>query len=169
MRMEVLFLRSMLFFSLLYFRLIIGNFRDLKSYQDLISTFNCPQLPERFEFISQLGKVFLIEPQILKSYIAESALARIDLHLLRPYLAQRSDWTTIEKAFDGQGVAPAPGASLSDAFSTGSVVEAKGLRDRLGMSRLSTMMHELEGLRSSGTMGANLGSGFSFAHRLGVS
>lgn len=50
--------------------------------------------------------------------------------------------------------------------------EAKGFRDRLGMSRLSTMMHELEGLRIGGamtmTMGSNLGSGFSFAHRLGV-
>ncbi|KAI5119514.1 hypothetical protein M0805_002450 [Coniferiporia weirii] len=139
--------------------------KDLKSYQDLIATFNCPALPERFEFICQLGKVFLIEPEILKSYITESALARIDLHLLRPYLAQRSDWQTIEKGFDGQGV----GADSAGVGSIvlGGTVETKGFRDRLGMSRLSTMMRELDGLRIGDAMGSNLGSGFSFANRFG--
>jgi len=70
------------------------------------------------------------------------------------------------------------GPGVVDAFGAGAAVgmfggigETKNFRDRLGMSRLSTMMHELEGLRIGGAMNmsSNLGSGFSFAHRLGVS
>ena len=146
--------------------LIVTTFRDLKSYQDLISTFNCPALPERFEFICQLGKVFLIDPEPLKSYITESALARIDIRLLRPYLAQRSDWATFEKIFDSQG--DAFGMNLENNVNgTGSVPEAKGFRDRLGMGRLSTMMRELDASRIGDAVGSNLSSGFSFANRFG--
>lgn len=134
-------------------------YRDLKSYQDMIATFNCPALSERFEFICQLGKIFLIEPEILKSYINESALARIEPHLLRPYLAQRSDWQAFENRFDGPG-GGLPGLG-EEAYSA---AETKKFRDRLGMSRLSTMMKELEGLKI-GEMGSNLSGGFSFAHR----
>ncbi|THH12213.1 hypothetical protein EW145_g135 [Phellinidium pouzarii] len=142
--------------------------KDLKSYQDLIATFDCTALPERFEFICQLGKVFLIEPEILKSYITESALARIDMHLLRPYLAQRSDWPTIEKGFDGQGVGAVDGVDIGIGGSAfGGVAETKGFRDRLGMSRLSTMMRELDGLRIGDAVGSNLGGGFSFTNRFG--
>ncbi|EJD01579.1 exocyst complex protein [Fomitiporia mediterranea MF3/22] len=141
--------------------------KDLKSYQDLISTFNCPALPERFEFICQLGKIFLIEPEILKSYITESALSRIDLHLLRPYLAQRSDWQTFEKGFDGQSTGGVEGVSFVNAQMNGGAAETKGFRDRLGMSRLSTMMRELEGLRIGDTVSSNLSGGFSFARGLG--
>lgn len=134
-------------------------YRDLKSYQDMIATFNCPALSERFEFICQLGKIFLIEPEILKSYINESALARIEPHLLRPYLAQRSDWQAFENRFDGPG-GGLPGLG-EEAYAA---AETKRFRDRLGMSRLSTMMKELEGLKI-GEMGSNLSGGFSFAHR----
>lgn len=132
--------------------------RDLKSYQDIISAYSCPALPERFDFICQLGKIFLIEPEILKSYITESALGRIDLHLLRPYLAQRSDWQTFEKGFDG----PTMNSELIN------TAETKKFKDRLGMNRLSTMMKELDGLRIRDAMSSNLSSGFSFANRLAI-
>ncbi|KAI0368044.1 exocyst complex protein [Pilatotrama ljubarskyi] len=115
--------------------------KDLKSYQDTIDTFSIPSLHERFEFIRQLGNVFLVKPDILKSYITEGYLGRIDANLLRPYLAQRSDWGQAEKGFndaaDGGGVQGPDG---------------KGMRDRFGMGRLSMIMKDLEPLREQISM-----------------
>lgn len=135
--------------------LICGSNRDLKSYQDMIATFKLPPLHERFEFIRQLGNVFLVRPDILKSYITENYLGRIDSQLLRPYLAQRSDWGQFEKGFDGP--------NLDDAGGT----EGKGFRDKLNISRLSTMMKELEGLRLGDgmSMGGGFSGGFSLASK----
>jgi len=130
--------------------------KDLKSYQDVIATFNCPALPERFEFIRQLGNVFLVRPEILATYITDNYLGRIDSELLQPYLAQRSDRGLFEKTADGTGGEEIAGP------------EAKGFRERLGVSRLSTMMKELEGLRIGdgiGNMGSGLSGGFSLASR----
>jgi len=109
--------------------------KDLKSYQDTVATFGIPALHERFEFIRQLGNVFLVRPDILKSYITEGYLGRIDTALLRPYLAQRSDWGQAEKGFN-------------DSFGVeDGVSESKGLKDRFGMGRLSLIMKDLEPLR----------------------
>ena len=112
--------------------------KDLKSYQDVIDTFSIPSLHERFEFIRQLGNVFLVKPDILKSYITEGYLGRIDANLLRPYLAQRSDWGQAEKGFNDPSVE--------------GPVDAKAMRDRFGMGRLSTIMRDLEPLREQITM-----------------
>ncbi|KAH9939976.1 exocyst complex component Sec10 [Amylocystis lapponica] len=117
--------------------------KDLKSYQDTIGTFSIPSLHERFEFIRQLGNVFLVRPDILKSYITEGYLGRIDATLLRPYLAQRSDWGQAEKGFN-------------DSTEDGGMAESKGLRDRLGMGRLSMIMKDLEPLRDMSLRDMNL-------------
>ncbi|EJF62829.1 exocyst complex component Sec10 [Dichomitus squalens] len=106
--------------------------KDLKSYQDVIDSFSIPSLHERFEFIRQLGNVFLVKPDILKSYITEGYLGRIDANLLRPYLAQRADWGQAEKGFNDPTDGPADG---------------KVMRDRFGMGRLSMIMKDLEPLR----------------------
>ena len=98
-----------------------------------------PALDERFEFIRQLGNVFLVRPEILKSYITEDYLGKIDSKLLRPYLAQRSDWGQFD--YDGDGEAGK--MNVGEA-------ETRGLRDRLGMGKLAAMMKELETLRGSG-------------------
>lgn len=107
------------------------SYRDLKSYQDTITSFGIPALHERFEFIRQLGNVFLVRPEILKSYITENYLGRIDASLLKPYLSLRSDWGQFEKGFDSE---------VPDEVGPG-----HGLRDRF--TRLSVMMKELEGLK----------------------
>jgi len=114
--------------------------RDLKSYQDSIITFNIPALHERFEFIRQLGNVFLVRPEILKSYITENYLGRIDASLLKPYIALRSDWGTFEKGFNS------PDEVESE------VGAGQALKDRF--ARVSVMMKELEGLKMD-----NLGMG----------
>ncbi|KAF8574198.1 exocyst complex protein [Ramaria rubella] len=119
--------------------------KDLRSYQDIIATFNMPALSERFEFIRQLGNVFLIQPDILRSYITENYLGRIEPALLRPYLAQRAEWGREEKALEGM-------------FGEEGESEGKGFKDRLGVSR---MMRELESLRIGDT-GSAFSGGFSF-------
>ncbi|KAJ7721168.1 exocyst complex protein, partial [Mycena maculata] len=108
--------------------------KDIKSYQDTIATFGIPALYERFEFIRQLGNIFLVRPEILKTYITENYLGRVDANLLKPYVALRSDWSQFEKGFnDGETEEPGSG---------------RGLKDRFG--RLSGMMKELEGLKLEG-------------------
>jgi hypothetical protein len=104
-----------------------------------------------------LGNVFLVQPEVLKSYITENYLGRIESALLRPYLAQRSDWGHVEKGF-------------SDDTEDVANERTKGLRDRFGMGRLSMMMKDLEGLRigDSVQMGMQaLPSGF--AHGFSIS
>ncbi|KAF9006545.1 exocyst complex protein [Cyathus striatus] len=110
--------------------------KDIKSYQDIIGSFGISSLNERFEFIRQLGNVFLIQPDILKSYITENYLGRIDSSLLKPYLSLRSDWGQFEKGFNDleAGV---------EEVSTGS-----GFKERFG--RLSLMMKDLENLKVEG-------------------
>ncbi|KAF8204797.1 exocyst complex protein [Pholiota molesta] len=77
-----------------------------------------------FRVIRQLGNVFLVRPEILKSYITEGYLGRIDSSLLKPYLSLRSDWGHLKRT------------------------QGPGLRDRF--ARLSVMMKDLEGLKVDG-------------------
>ncbi|EPQ59103.1 exocyst complex component Sec10 [Gloeophyllum trabeum ATCC 11539] len=121
--------------------------KDLKAYQDIIDTFSIPALHERFEFIRQLGNIFLLGPDILKSFITDSYLGRIDTALLRPYLAQRSDWGQFGSGFNDEGEDTVSG-----------LPESKGLKGRLGVGRLSMMMKDLEGLRLGEGMTMNMPS-----------
>lgn len=129
-----------------------------------MATFRIPSLSERFEFIRQLGNVFLIQPEILKSYITEGYLGRIDASLLRPYLCQRTDWSQFGSKFYEEDDTLGDLASDPKDSGTG----GKGsLKDRLGMGRLSMMVRDLESLRLSGegsgmsVMMANFPVGFS--------
>jgi hypothetical protein len=79
-----------------------------------------------------------VQPEVLKSYITQNYLGRIEPALLRPYLAQRSDWGHVEKGFSDE---------TEDDTGPGGRTGTKGLRDRFGMGRLSMMMKDLEGLR----------------------
>ena len=82
-----------------------------------------------------------MKPDILKSYITEGYLGRIDANLLRPYLAQRADWGTAEKGFNEVVDAVGPGGGGKG-----------GARDRFGMGRLSMIMKDLEPLREQISM-----------------
>ncbi|KAJ7639024.1 exocyst complex protein [Roridomyces roridus] len=137
--------------------------KDIKSYQDTIATFGIPSLFERFEFIRQLGNIFLVRPEILKTYITENYLGRVDANLLKPYVALRSDWGQFEKGFN-------------DGVEETDVVAGKGrLKDRFG--RLSGMMKELEGLKLEGfklseglvmpSIPTSFAGGFSISTRFG--
>ncbi|KAH7105434.1 exocyst complex component Sec10, partial [Auriculariales sp. MPI-PUGE-AT-0066] len=122
--------------------------KDLKSYQDTVGTFGIPAVAERFEFLRQLGNVFLVPPETLKGYITEGYLGRIDTALLQPYLAQRPDWSKVDTSGTG-----------GDEANTGqSNVKTGALSQRFGVGRLASMMKELEGLRD---FRASNGTGFS--------
>ncbi|KAI9251571.1 exocyst complex component Sec10-like protein, partial [Sporodiniella umbellata] len=69
-----------------------GFHSDVAKYQELIKMFNIPSLDERFEMLRQLGNIFVVKPEILKSILSEGYLARLDPSLLYPYLEKRTDF-----------------------------------------------------------------------------
>ncbi len=66
--------------------------KDLAMYQDAIATFGIPVLSDRFDMLRQLGNLFIVQASVLKSYMREGHLAKIDERLLRPYLLRRADY-----------------------------------------------------------------------------
>ncbi|WWD22172.1 hypothetical protein CI109_106663 [Kwoniella shandongensis] len=72
--------------------------KDLASYQEAMSAYNIPALNDRFDMLRQLGNSFIVQPNVLKSYMTESHLGRIDARFLRPYLAQRSDYSQFSRS-----------------------------------------------------------------------
>jgi hypothetical protein len=69
-------------------------FRDIAKYQEVIKMFKIPGLDERFEMLRQLGNIFVVKPEILKSILSEGYLARLDPSVLYPYLEKRIDFKT---------------------------------------------------------------------------
>jgi hypothetical protein len=113
------------------------GFRDLKAYQDATTSFGIASLQERYEFIRQLGTIFLVQPESLQSCISQGYLARIEPALLRPYLEKRSDWSQCARMFDGDDTGPVDQSRY--------------------MTRLGALMENFEGLK----LGDGLASGFS--------
>ncbi|KAK4049397.1 Exocyst complex component 5 [Microbotryomycetes sp. JL201] len=73
--------------------------KDLALYQDTISTFSLASLDSRFEMLRQLGNVFIVQPKILKSYLTEQYLGRIENRLLRPFIMMRTDYGDYGRKF----------------------------------------------------------------------
>ncbi|GAA5810506.1 hypothetical protein MFLAVUS_003928 [Mucor flavus] len=68
--------------------------KDIAKYQEAIRMFKLPGLDERFEMLRQLGNIFVVKPEILKSILSEGYLARLDPSVLYPYLEKRIDFKT---------------------------------------------------------------------------
>lgn len=49
--------------------------------------------------LRQLGNSFIVQPDVLRSYLTEAHLGKVDARLLRPYLAQRSDYASFSRRF----------------------------------------------------------------------
>ncbi|KAJ9123956.1 hypothetical protein QFC22_000747 [Naganishia vaughanmartiniae] len=80
--------------------------KDLAAYQDVAKKFGIPEINERFEMLRQLGNSFIVQPEVLRSYLTEAHLGKIDARLLRPYLAQRSDFSSFSRRFlEDEGLA----------------------------------------------------------------
>lgn len=104
-------------------------------YQDTVSAFSIPPLNERFEMLRQLGNVFIVQPEILKSYLTESYLARIENRLLRPFVMQRSDYSDHTRKFWND--------IFGDEGEQGPMGPMTGVTSRLG-----GLMRDFEGLGS---------------------
>ena len=54
--------------------------------------FKIPALNDLYEMLRQLGNIFLVKPEILRSILSEGYLARLDPSMLYPYLEKRVDF-----------------------------------------------------------------------------
>jgi hypothetical protein len=123
----------------------IPSQRDLAAYQDVVKSFGIPELNERFEMLRQLGNSFIVQPDVLRSYLTEAHLGKVDARLLRPYLAQRSDYATFSRRFlEDEGLSGQEQLS-DDSFTQGL---SRGSRLSLGagagMSRLRDLLKAVD-------------------------
>lgn len=99
--------------------------------------------------LRQLGNVFIVQPEILKSYLNESYLARIENRLLRPFVMMRSDYGEFGRRFwddifgDNVGGVLQDGTNLQGANGAGGV----GIG---GMGKLGVGLGSLSSLSSFG-------------------
>ncbi|KXS21231.1 exocyst complex component Sec10 [Gonapodya prolifera JEL478] len=69
--------------------------KDLATYQEAIATFKQPVLDEKFELLRQIGNLFVVRPENLRTVIGEGYLGKIDRELLVPYVNCRADVSTL--------------------------------------------------------------------------
>ncbi|GAA6015669.1 hypothetical protein JCM10207_008166 [Rhodosporidiobolus poonsookiae] len=139
--------------------------KDLALYQDTLSTFSLPALNDRFEMLRQLGNVFIVQPDILSSYLNEASLARIENRLLRPYVMMRSDYGDFSRRFwddvfgpddaPGAGGAAAGGAAGGGAAG-GAGSGLGGLGGLAGLGNVTGKLPSLTSLASSATSSFSL-------------
>jgi hypothetical protein len=135
-------------------------------YQETLGKFGIAAINDRFDMLRQLGNSFIVQPNVLKSYMTESHLDRIDAGLLRPYLAQRSDYSQFSRSLqldDGPlesahtpNLNSSSGSTLTPSLSVnrGSMIALKkGNRlstmtgvAGVGMGKLKEMLKEFEAL-----------------------
>ncbi|GAA5914353.1 hypothetical protein JCM5296_001632 [Sporobolomyces johnsonii] len=108
--------------------------KDLALYQDTIASFSLPALNDRFDLLRQLGNLFLVQPDTLRSYLNEAYLARIENRLLRPFVMMRSDYGDYSRRFwddifgaEQDGVASATAAGGGGALGGGAAGTASAM------------------------------------------
>ncbi|GAA5971736.1 hypothetical protein JCM3765_006973 [Sporobolomyces pararoseus] len=115
--------------------------KDLALYQDTISTFSITVLNDRFEMLRQLGNVFIVQPEILSSYLNEASyLSRIENRLLRPFVMMRSDFGDFNKKFWDEILGDTTNTtSTTTSSTTGDGTTSGGGGGGGGFSRLGTL------------------------------
>ncbi|BFZ62159.1 Exocyst complex component 5 [Saitoella coloradoensis] len=68
--------------------------KDLTLYEEAVGAWRVQELRDGNEFLHELGNIFIVRPEILRSLLREGTLARIKPHLLLPYLQCRADFKT---------------------------------------------------------------------------
>ncbi|KAJ3054447.1 Exocyst complex component 5 [Rhizophlyctis rosea] len=71
--------------------------KDLFKYQETIATFRIPSLTECFDMLRELGNLFIVKGETLKTVITQGHLTRIEPILLLPYLQLRGDWSQLAR------------------------------------------------------------------------
>ncbi|CAO1620019.1 unnamed protein product [Parajaminaea phylloscopi] len=88
--------------------------KDLAMYQDSVATFGIPVLNDRFEMLRSLGNLFIVQPSVLRGYMREGSLGKIDEQLLHAFLLRRSDYA--KEVRDLGGFTRSNGASGASLF-----------------------------------------------------
>ncbi|CAO3611897.1 unnamed protein product [Cunninghamella echinulata] len=70
--------------------------KDIAKYQEVVQVFKIPTLNDRFEMLRQLGNIFVVKPEILRSILSEGYLARLEPNVLYPYLVKREDFKSAQ-------------------------------------------------------------------------
>ncbi|WWC59401.1 uncharacterized protein I303_101956 [Kwoniella dejecticola CBS 10117] len=134
--------------------------KDLASYQEAMSSYGIQAINDRFDMLRQLGNSFIVQPNVLKSYMAENHLGRIELRLLKPYLAQRSDYSQFSKSLqlDDSSSAIEDHHSSSSPLSISSTISSTMLnRSHSRASGLGKAGSRLSTMSMSGVAGAGMG------------
>lgn len=59
--------------------------------------FKIDLLQERFDMLKEVGNLFIVKPENLKTVINEGYLGRVEHKLLHPFLSLRADWPKLSK------------------------------------------------------------------------
>ncbi|GAA5824178.1 hypothetical protein JCM3770_001192 [Rhodotorula araucariae] len=129
--------------------------KDLALYQDTIATFSLAALNDRFEMLRQLGNVFIVQPDILRSYLNEAYLARIENRLLRPFVIMRSDYGEYSRRFWDDVFGPDAPAVGTGAGTGADGPAAGGERGGGVGGAVSALGARIPGLAALGGMGAS--------------
>ncbi|KAG4304911.1 hypothetical protein PORY_001586 [Pneumocystis oryctolagi] len=93
------FLRTLLEHFKKFFVSPSGGFilaKDLTEYEKCVEYWGISKLNERFKLLHELGNIFIVRSDILKSLLSEGILARINLKYLIPYISKRTDYYTAD-------------------------------------------------------------------------
>nr|XP_019008637.1 exocyst complex component protein [Kwoniella pini CBS 10737]OCF47418.1 exocyst complex component protein [Kwoniella pini CBS 10737] len=134
--------------------------KDLASYQETMSSYGIQAVNDRFDMLRQLGNSFIVQPNVLKSYMTESHLGRIELRLLKPYLTQRSDYSQFSKLLqlDDSTAGNEDHPSSSSPLSISSTISSTMLnRSHSRASGLGKAGSRLSTMSMSGVAGAGMG------------
>lgn len=52
---------------------------------------------ERFDLLREIGSLFIVKPESMRSVVEDGVLSRVEFRLLKPYLQMRWDWSKISK------------------------------------------------------------------------
>ncbi len=74
--------------------------KDIQKYTESMSLLGISVLTERFDLLREIGSLFIVKPENLRTMIQEGNLGKIELKLLKPYLQMRWDWSRISKLED---------------------------------------------------------------------
>lgn len=125
--------------------------KDLAMYQDAISTFDIPALNDRFEMLRSLGNLFIVQPSVLKGYMREGQLGKIDERLLHAFLLRRSDYAKevrdLERRTNTNWSTAEYGGGGENATSNAAAAAQTAARSSAGGSstgRLDTLLANLE-------------------------
>ncbi len=72
--------------------------KDLAMYQETIRHFRVAALAERYAFLRELGSIFIVKPEHLKSLLGDGLLGKVEASVLQPFVALRERWSKAQAA-----------------------------------------------------------------------